>query len=608
MAVIRSSDLDFDTIKANLKTHFQKKSEFSGYNFEGAGLNNILDVLAYNTHLNGLIANIATNETFLQSSQLRSSVVSHAENLGYSPKSKTASKATVTLTLDTLDEVTQTLTLAKNTEFTGSADGVSYTFQTLEDVTATNNGSGDFSFLTAAGSANIDIKEGAQKTKTFLVGETTEDQVYVLPDTDIDTTTLTVDVFESVTSDTVTDSYTNVNNSVRINPTSTVFILRETPNGFYELVFSDGTILGKAPSAGNKIEVKYLTTKGAEANDITTFAANSVISTGGQSYTLQVATQSNSAGGSAKESIDSIKLNAPTNFTAQQRMVTSEDYKALISERFSSLVKDVTAWGGQDNVPKKFGTVFVSLNFKDNISSTDQADTKAKIVSELSDNLAVLSIDTEFADPEDLFLETTTTFNFDPDLTNVSNETQQATVDATIANHFVNKLNTFDKVFRRSALLTEIDSLSKAILDSTMTLKVQLRLTPTMGVVKNYTMNFPVQLAQPSFATRILESSRFTFNGIESRLINKPDSLQLQVVNNSSGGVLQDNAGTYNPLTGVVSIVGVNIAAVVGTFKVSVIPEDQSTIRPLRQYIIKHDNTVSASSAIIDNQNTKTTI
>ena len=609
MTIIRSSDLDFDTIKTNLKQYFQKQSEFNGYNFEGSGLSNILDVLAYNTHLNGLIANLAVNESFLNSAQLRSSVVSHSENLGYTPKSKTASKAIVNLSLNTNDTVTPTVTINKFASFTGVAEGVTYTFQTLEDISAVNDGTGLFSFKTGEGSTDIPITEGSRRTKTFVVGESTEERIYVIPDKNLDNTTLSVEVFDTVTSSTF-NTHNNILDSVRIDTDSRVFMVRESPNGFYEIIFSDGKVLGKGPEAGNKIVITYISSNGADANEITSFSPENVVSVNGVNFNLNVTTVSSSAGGSDKESLESIKLNAPNNFTSQQRMVTADDYTALIKERFSSVLLDVAAWGGEDNVPKQFGKVFVSLQFKDNIPSSTKTDTKAKIVSELSDNLAIVSIDTEFTDPVDTFLETTTTFNFDPDQTSSSLQNMQTQVDNAIINHFSTKLNRFDSVFRKSSLLSTIDGLSPAILDSGMSVKVQRRLTPTLNTVKNYSITFPVVLADPDDVKHIVLSSRFLFGGIECVLRNKLNTNVLEVVNNTTQDVLQDNAGTYNTFNGTIDIVGVNIESVVGgsSIKFSVIPLNDDTIRPLRQYILKQDETVSASAGLQDFQNTKTTI
>ena len=165
MATIQSSDLDFDAIKSTLKTYLQQQSEFVDYDFEASGLSNLLDVLAHNTHINGLIANMGINESFLSSAQVRSSVVSHAENLGYHPSSKTGAKATVSLSVSTSDLVTTTVTLPKFTAFTSTIDDVAYTFRTLEAVTATNNGAGLFSFVNESGGSSIEICEGRFKTK-----------------------------------------------------------------------------------------------------------------------------------------------------------------------------------------------------------------------------------------------------------------------------------------------------------------------------------------------------------------------------------------------------------------------------------------------------------
>jgi len=613
MATIQSSDLDFNTIKNSLKTYFQQQSEFADYNFEASGLSNILDVLAYNTHLNGLIANLGINESFLQSSQLRSSVVSHAENLGYYPRSKTGSSIDLNISVSTSDTTTASATLARNTVFTGSSEQVTYNFQTLEEYTALNDGSGNFVFKTSADSTSIPIKEGTQRTKTFLVGETTESQVYVIPDENLDTTTLKVDVFDTATSSSFT-TYTNVNNAVRIDSSSTVYIVREVPNGYYELIFSDGTILGKAPVAGNKIVVSYLAPSGSAANGISSFEANNQITINSINYdiTATTPTGTSSSGGSEKESIDSIKLNAPIGFATQQRMVTAEDYKATILENYSSVLDDVAAWGGNENIPAVFGRVYVSLKFKDGISDAIKTSTKNGIITNLTDNLAIMSIDTVYSDPTTTFLEIITTFNFDPDQTNLTSDATETLVENTVKNFVDANLNRFDSVFRRSNLLSTIDDLSPAILNSRMEVKVQQRLIPTLDTTADYTVAFPVAIAAADDDTRKITSSRFTFNGIpNSSIVNKLDhnSNNLQIINSTTSEVLVDNAGNYNASKGTVNLLGFNISAFTGdSIKISAVPANQSTIRPLRSYIISLDESTSAANALIDYQNTLATI
>ena len=618
MTIIQSTELDFTNIKESLKTYLQRQTEFQDYNFEASGLSNILDVLAYNTHINGLIANFGLNESFLGSAQLRSSVVSHAETLGYYPRSKTASNATVKLQINgTGDTTTSSLDLEKGTTFTTSVSEVSYTFQTTEKVIALNDGSGNFTFTTSEGSDNITIKEGTEKTKTFLVGDAGDDQVYVIPDETMDTSTITIEVFDSPTSTSGT-SYTDINNQVRINDDSTIFIVREVPNGYYEITFSDGNVLGKSPVAGNKIVISYLSVVGAEANTASLFTAANTVSVGGLSRTLTTETLATSASGAEKESISSIKTNAPVAFATQQRLVTAEDYKALINQRYSSIIEDVIAWGGNDNVPPIYGRVYLGLKYKDGTTEDVKSATQASISSELSDNLGIMSIDTIFTEPEETFLEVTLSFNFDPDLTGTTLQTTQTTIENTIKQYFTDNLNTFGKIFRSSTILTIIDALSPAILNSSLETKIQQRLevdsiTPANGlqlnVQRDYSINFPVALATPDDINHTVLSTAFTVGGVSVFLRNLLESTKLQLINNADGSVFIDNVGSYNTSTGVITISGQNITAINGdAIKITATPKDPNTIKPLRNYILKNDTVRSRASGTFDFQNTAVTI
>lgn len=603
MAIIKSADLDFDTIKESLKTYLQRQDEFADYDFEASGLSNILDVLAYNTHLNGLTANLAINESFLQSSQLRSSVLSHAETLGYYARSQTGSSSTVNLSVTTSLSSPTFISLPANTTFTASIDNISYSFQTLEDYIGYNNGSGVFTFETSGGSNDITITEGTLKTKTFLVGDITDDQVYVIPDETIDTSTMTVLVYDTATSATF-DTYIDVNRAVRIDATSTIYIVREAPNGYFELTFSNGNVLGKAPVAGNKIVVTYLSTSGSSANGAATFVADEQIDIGGTDYTVSVTTVSESSGGDSKESIASIKGNAPIAFASQQRMVTAEDYKAVILQNYSSLLDDVIAWGGNDNVPPVYGKVYVSLKFKDNISDSVKQNTKDQIIINLSDNLAIMSIDTVFTDPANTFLELTTFFNFDPDLSGLTVKAIENTVQETVNSYFSTNLDAFGAVFRRSNLLAEIDNLAPAILNSRMTVKMQQRITPSTTTISDYTIAYPTALAVADDVNHIVTSTRFTYSDQTCTIRNKLGSTKLQIVNLENTVVL-DNAGSFNANTGVVSITGFLPSAYEGdAVKVTATPANQSTIRPLRNYILSIDQSTSVSQALVDYQNT----
>ena len=298
---IKSTQLDFDVIKANLKEFLKAQNEFADYDFEASGLNNILDVLAYNTHFNGLIANFALNESFLTTSQLRSSIVAHAESLGYVPRSYASSQAKLNISVTVTDtNRPTTITLPRNTEFTATVDDVSYTFQTRENFTGTDDGTGLYQFtVDASGDTAIPVFEGTEKTKTFFVGEKSDSQIYVIPDVTIDTSTIRVRVFDTATSTNFT-TYTNISKAVRITNDTTYYQIKEVPNGYYEIIFGDGLSTGKAPVAGNKIVIDYLSTKGPEANGASIFSTTAQV----EGVNLVNVTSSAAAGGSFREGIE----------------------------------------------------------------------------------------------------------------------------------------------------------------------------------------------------------------------------------------------------------------------------------------------------------------
>ena len=404
---IRSTALDFNNIKSNLKTYLANTDEFSDYNFEASGLSNILDVLAYNTHINGLIANFALNESYLPTAQLRSSIVSLAEGIGYIPDSNTSSQAKIRITFNN-SNMSNNVILPAYTKFNTTVDDVSYTFQTIEAYTAVNNGSGFYEFKTATGSNQIPIYEGTLRSRTFLVGDYEDNPIYVIPDKTIDTDTVTVNVFESATSSAATP-YQNVLNAASISANSTVYILKESPNGYYDLSFGDGTTFGVAPAAGNRIQVQYLSTNGAIANGASLFTAASTFNESGETASLSVTKWTNSIGGDKKETIESIRKNAPFQYATQNRMVTADDYASLILRNYSTLINDIVSWGGEDALQPEYGAVYVSIDFEDTVTADTIAATKLSI-QDLAEQLSITSFNLRFVDPIQTFVETDTYF------------------------------------------------------------------------------------------------------------------------------------------------------------------------------------------------------
>lgn len=623
---IKSTDLDFTNIKNSLKTFFQQQTEFSDYDFTASGLDNLLDVLAYNTHYNGLIANFALNESFISTSQLRSSIVSHAEALGYRPRSTTSSVATVnlTITVPSGDPTPSSLTLPSGYTLSSTVDGTTFTFQTEEPYVATPETSGSntlYRFRTSSSLSsstdtaqntiyNIPIKEGVSTVRNFYVDAYNDVQVYVIPEATVDTSSLTVSVYESPDDETA-DTYSDIQDLTRLLTTTKAYNIQETPNGYFELIFGNDT--GVVPAAGNRIEVTFLKSSGELSNTASSFSPSSTIDVGGTNQTLSVTTVTASAGGAEKQSIDSIRQLAPLMYSTQQRLVTADDYRTQILTKFASSVRDVNAYGGENAATPKYGVVYVSLKFFDEISEESKTTVKNQITNDLTNNLSVLSVSTEFIDPTNVFLELTTTYNLNPSLTNQSSGAIESSITTTINNYFSTNLQTFNTTFRRSNLLTEIDDIDDAILNTKIDTKMQMRIglttdpTLSVGSSKDYTLKFPTAIAGPDDVNFRVTTTTFTFNNKRCTIKNKLDTNILQII--SSDGIEVDNIGSYNAGTGIVSITGFNPTAVTSNLlKVSVVPANQSTVRPLLNYILDVDTALSTVTTNIDYENIRVTL
>lgn len=658
---IKSSALDFNNIKSNLKDYLANKDEFKDYNFEASGLSNILDVLAYNTHLNALIANFALNESYLPTAQLRSSVVSLSEGIGYVPDTDTASQAKVRLTFNTTAAGReQTVSLPAYTQFTSNVDDVSYTFQTVESFTATDDGTGFYEFKTNEGSNRISIFEGTLKTKTFLVGEYEDNPVYVIPDGTLDADTVTIKVYTSATSVDFT-TYQNIVNATSISSNSTIYILKESPNGYFELSFGDGETFGIAPQAGNRIEVEYLSVKGKDANNATVFTPVSQFTSGVVTSDINVITYVNSIGGDEKETIESIRKNAPFQYATQNRMVTAEDYSSLILQSYSTLIEDIASWGGEEAVEPEFGAVYISILFEDDVTAATIASTK-QAIRNLAAQLSIVSFNIRFIDPIETFIEMDTFFQFNPKLTDLTLNAVQGQVNTTISSYFVENTGGFKQAFRRSNVLSLVDESSTSILSSRANIRMQQRFTPTaptlisvinsllldvdatsnddinkivdLVVSQRYNdaanfmvlnslsgentttirsklsetkvsisqqLQYPVAIAAPDDDVYIITSNEFTFQAQTCVLRNKLSSNIIQIISVAGNIVIIDNIGNFNPATGVVTVNYFNptsISAGLTFIKLAAVPANQSALAPTRNEILNFDTDRSTTTAV----------
>jgi len=605
---IHTSTLDFNNLKTSMKNYLAGQTEFADFDFDGSGLSVLMDLLAYNSHKNALLANFGLNESFLSTAQTRSSMINHALNLGYVPRSKTGAKATVNLSVNlaSVSPKPSTITLPQFSSFTSVVDGVSYTFYTLDEyIGYDRTGTGIYTFEVKSGDKDISISEGVLKTRNFRCADAQERQVYVIPDKNLDLSTLVVTVFDSISS-TEFEIYERSSDIKEYNDDTKLFLPVETYNGFYEISFSDGQSTGTAPVPGNIIRAQYLAASGVAANTANVFTPTNQIEVNAQSYPLIVTTVSRAAFGAEKESIESIRNNAPLNLLTGSRLVTSSDYRTIIQSRVPG-IKSVNAWGGEDNVPAKYGKVMVSLIFEDDVETTQKTLIQNTIRDDITDNLSVISVGMEFVDPTFTYVNVTTDIRYDESLTNRTPQSLENVVKSRISEFFTNNLGKFNDVFRKSKLTTVIDDADPAILSSDVTIQLESRFTPIVNtntsqiVSADYEISYTNELAEPNSTTAVITSDFFTFNGTLCNISNKLDSTKLRILT-QAGNIAQDNVGEYIPSTGKVNLVGfkpTSIASGNAYLLLEAVPKNGSVVKPLRNNVVTiGSNLVTATADI----------
>lgn len=391
MAQLDVSELDFASIKQSLQTYLQSQEEFSDYNFEGSGLSVLLDVLAYNTHYNAMLSHMIVNESFLDSAVKRSSVVSLAKAIGYTPRSRRSAEATVNLVVYPPAGYTDTiLTITRDTRFQTTVDGQFYTFfpQTGQfSILRSNQGRDLFYF------PNLKIKEGRRVSNNFIVNSSNLTGPFTIPNVGVDTSTLRVRVQKSATDFGLT-TFTHRDKFIDVKSTTAAYFIEEGADSLYQIRFGDG-VVGKALEAGNIVIIDYLATVGAPANNARQFSVGSTLTLSGEQVVVQ--TVQSSVGGISRESVDSIKQNAPRYNSTKERAVTARDYQSLILAANPN-VESVSVWGGEDNDPPMYGKVFLSLNPV--LGSIITQSDKDKIQAEIIGPKTPIAIIPEFVDPE----------------------------------------------------------------------------------------------------------------------------------------------------------------------------------------------------------------
>ena len=490
------TDLEFDDIKSNLKSYLSAQSQFADYDFAGSGMDVLLDVLAYNTHYMGYYANMAVNEMFIDSASLRESVVSHAKHLNVIPASVTASTAYLDMTF-TPSGSPLSLSIAKNTKFTTSISGRSYTFTTTANKTI-YPGAGTYSVT------NLPIREGTIVNKKYTVNLADTTQRFVVPNRNVDISTITVQVQNS-SSDTAVTTWTNANalDVTTIASTQKVFWIQEVEEQKYEILFGDGAV-GAQLADANIIFIEYLVTSGLASNKASSFTAvGTVAGLSSANYTLTVA--SAASGGAEIESVASLKTNAPKLYQAQKRATTKEDYKAiLLGER--SDIESITVYGGEDASPAVYGKVYIAV--KPNGNTAFSAATKDAIKTSILKKTNVVTVTPEIVDPIFYYLLIDTTINYDPVTLLTNEDTLKSLISSTITNYFSTSLQKFDNKFRYSKLAGVIDDTNSSIRNSKTSIRYQMQIAPmTLAVAATYTMEFNTTLAEGTLTSTAFSAS-----------------------------------------------------------------------------------------------------
>ena len=575
------SDLDFDAIKTNLKTFLQDQTQFSDYNFEGSGFAILLDTLAYNTHYLGFNANMLANELYLDSADIRKNIVSLAKMLGYTPASPRAPIANVNILLN--NATGASVTMDKGTVFTSTVEGLTYQFVTNEDVTITP-ADGVYRF------SNVNLYEGTLVTYRYTVDSSDVDQKFIIPSVNADTSTLKVTV-QTSSVDTSISTYTLATGLKSLTATTKTYFLQETDTGKFEIYFGDG-VLGQNLADGNIVILEYIVTNKTEANGASIFTLSGSI----DSFTnVSVSTNSSAQGGSEAETKESIRFNAPLQYTAQDRAVTTTDYETIIKSIYPNALS-VSAWGGEDDETPVYGVVKIAIKAASGSTLTDA--TKQNIITSLQP-YNVASVRPEIIDPETTSIILSVNAKYDKKSTIKTAETLQSEIINAITDYNTNTLQSFDSVFRYSKLTGIIDDVDNAILSNITTLNIRKSFTPTLNSSTRYDIYFRNAIYNPhSGHQAILSSTGFTVAGNANVMFLDDDGLGNVRRYFLSSGIktyVNNTQGTINYSTGQITIVSLNVSSVSNirgatssVIELTVTPSSNDVV-PVRNQILEID-------------------
>ena len=569
MPLVNFSNLDFNQVKTTLKEYLQTNANFTDYDFEGSNLSTILDVLAYNTYITSYNANMVTNEVFIDSATLRENVVSLARNIGYTPRSRTAARATISFSVD-LTAVIPTpssLTLKKGpiSSTTSSFGNQSFVFSILEDITVpVYNGTASFN--------NISIYEGTLLSKDFTFDFNDPNKKFKLPNAGIDTNLITVTVKNNQNSTTGT-KYAYQDSLFNLTKDSNVYFLQEISDERYEIFFGDG-IFGKSLTGGNFVTADYIVCNGDSANGISGFAFSGKLTYNRNNLDYSVtsgisllSTGLSSSGGENIESVESVKKFAPRIYASQNRALTASDYETLIPSRIYPETESISVFGGEELVPPQYGKVFISIKPRtgDFLPNLIKENIKTKLK-----KYAVAGIVPEILDLKYLYLEVDSKIYYNSNLAPNSAAVSTLAIQNCTKYGESTELNRYGARFKYSKFLKVIDDSADAITSNITTIQMRRDLRVLVNSFAEYQIGFGNEFHIKSMDGYNIKSTSFKVSGFTQDLYisdipntNKETGslffFSLPSPNSTSPTIVRRNVGTVDYKKGIITINPINV-------------------------------------------------
>ena len=576
MSFNQFTNLDFADLRAQIKDYLRVNSDSADFDFEGSNFSTLIDLLAYNTYITAYNTNMAVNECFLDSATLRENVVSLARNIGYVPRSSRSAQAIVNFSVDLSTNDTKVVTLKAGQVAVGNQSGSNYIFSIPDDFVATT-GDNNFAIFN-----NLRLYEGIYLQKQFKIDYSKPNQRFILPNANIDTTSIRVKV-----SSTTNEIYTLYDNILKVDSTSKLFLIQEIEDEQYEILFGDG-IIGKKPPAGGIVTVTYIVTNGKLGNGAKNFSfvgilkddTNSTVSTGISILT----TVQKAEMGDNVEDISSIKYLAPRIYSSQYRAVTANDYTGIIPLVYPN-VESVTAYGGEELEPPEYGKVFISIKPK-NGSFLSQI-TKDDISRQLK-QYSIAGIKPEIIDLKYLYVELDTSVYYNTNATSDATELITSVTRTLTTYSNSSDINAFGGRFKYSKIVGLIDDSARGVTSNITRVKMRRDITPEINTFATYELCYGNAFYdQPNgYGVR---SSGFTVSGIDGTLYlgDIPTAgttvgklVFFKLVNNLPL-IVKNDAGTVDYVHGeinldVVNITGASLAS--GVIEVEAIPDSNDVI------------------------------